>query len=202
MRDYNDLLNGTSILVCHPKPRMRRSLRGLLRLIGADVTSARNPLEASTVLMRLFKEEHVPDRIVTSWWLEEPGSDTYKFWEALGQIQQATCVQMIKTVHELEITPDITILGRKSMGQDLKVAVPVAVEFFDNDETLPIRRQSALEVVLHIALKENLKRHRFQAVEDCKRAMADQEWQDTIRRASLATETEPTRYLKRQPSQI
>lgn len=199
MRDYSELLIGASILICHPNKRMRRTMRGLLRLIGATVTSARNPLEASTVLMRLFSEEEIPDRIVANWWMEEPGGSTYRFWESIGQPEQSTCMHLLKTVSDLEINSDVTIIGSKAKPKEMQISVPASVEYLE--VVGGGGKQSALDVVLHTALKENLKKQRFHAVESCRQAMADKEWHDIVRKATSGLETEKTKYLRRQPSQ-
>lgn len=197
MIDYRELLSDTVVLLCHPNQETRRKMRGLLRIVGANVISARNPMESNGVLLKMFKNEHSPHHIITSWWLEETNSDSFRFWHTLGQVQQASCLSLIDNADNL--------LGDKVAmtiwSPDHRVAIPLQPKRSIILDTLDQEGDTPIDVVLKVAARENLRKKHFQAIEDCKRLMADESLKDIIRQAAQRLDGNQTRYVYRHPSQ-
>lgn len=176
---YADILSGVSIFVAHYNAEIRRGLRSLLRCIGAEVSSSRSALEANIKYLKMHKSGEIPNRIVTEWWLEDPDSDTFQFWDVIGRPQQNSAYELLESVRDLDDgRVDVTIYSH-----DLQSAIDSVSRFHSmNIETCCPSIMSPLDLVLNIATQENIKLHRTKALHDIQMARGDAAWISQMRR--------------------
>lgn len=180
--DYTKLLDGVRIFIAHHDAAVRRPLRAILRMIGANVHSAKTPLEAQTKYMKMHRIGRQPNRVITSWWLEDPGSPTFAFWQQINQTEQASAHGLLNTVFDLDPQHvDVTLYScdLEAARAGLRTFGQRRIDQYDVGLTLPV------DVALDIALKENIKRQHAQLVLHARQAKQDTSWIDRLHEATV-----------------
>jgi len=179
---YSKLLDGVRIFVAHHDPNVRRPLRAILRLIGANVYSAKTPMEAQTKYMKMHRINRTPSRVITGWWLEDPSSDAFAFWKQLQQTQQASAYGLLNTVFDLNPKDvDVTLYSGDlaSARSGIQQFASYHIDQYDVGRTLPV------DVALDVALKENIKREHAQMIQRARQAKQDTTWLDRLQKATM-----------------